>query len=311
MGLDILAIGEALCVFMPSGGRAFRRSDCVYRFTAGAEVNVAVTAARLGLRSGFAGRVGGDMSGEAVIDDMRREGLDVSLVIVDPDAPTGVIVRETTPSVARVNYLRTGSAGSRLRADDIPPASVTGARAVHVSGVTAAISESARQAVTATIEHARSSGVFTSFDVNYRSRLWTTDMAAPVLRELAQGCDLLVGGADEMNLVFGSRDPVVIREVSGCGLVVVTDGASPVAVADSSGTWQEYVDPKTTIDVVGAGDALVGGTLSGVLAGLSNRQAVRQGVRCGSAVVQALGDWAGLPWGRKGVLPESGSEVIR
>ena len=114
-----------------------------------------------------------------------------------------------------------------------------------------------------------------------------------------------------MNLVFGSRDPVVIREVSGCGLVVVTDGASPVSVADSSGTWQEFVNPKTTIDVVGAGDALVGGTLSGVLAGLSNRQAVRQGVRCGSAVVQALGDWAGLPWGSEGVLRDGELEVIR
>lgn len=311
MGLDILAIGEALCVLAPSDGGAFRRADCVHRFTAGAEVNVAVAAARLGLRSGFVGRVGGDMSGEGVIDDMRQEGLDVSLVIVDPDAPTGLIVREATPSVARVNYLRAGSAGSRLHAEDIPPAAVIGARAVHVSGVTAAISESARRAATATIEQARSSGVFTSFDVNYRSRLWSTDVAAPVLRELAHGCDLLVGGADEMDMVFGSRDPVVIRDVSGCGLVVVTDGASPVSAADSSGTWQEYVAPEPTIDVVGAGDALVGGTLSGVIAGLSNRQAVRQGVRCGSAVVQALGDWAGLPWGREGVLPDSGSEVSR
>ena len=114
-----------------------------------------------------------------------------------------------------------------------------------------------------------------------------------------------------MNLVFGSRDPVVIREVSGCGLVVVTDGASPVSAADASGAWQEYVAPVSAIDVVGAGDALVGGTLSGVLAGLSNQQAVQQGVRCGSSVAQSLGDWTSLPWGRDGILPEGVPEVSR
>lgn len=311
MGLDILAIGEALCVLAPSGGTAFRRADCVRRFTAGAEVNVAVAAARLGLRAGFVGRVGGDIAGEGVIDDMRREGLDVSLVRVDPEAPTGVILRESTPSVARVDYLRSGSAGSRLQVDDIPPTAVSDARAVHVSGVTAAISESARRAAVATIERARDCGVLTSFDINYRSRLWTWDEAAPVMQRLAFGCDLLIGGADEMDMAFGSRDPVVIREATQCGLVIVTDGGSPVSAADSSGAWQEHVVPASTIDVVGAGDALAGGILTGLLAGLSNGQAVRQGVRCGSAVVQSLGDWSGLPWGRDGVLTERGSDVRR
>lgn len=311
MDLSVLAIGEALSVFVPPEGRAFRRTDCVRRLTAGAEVNVAVAVARLGLRAGFAGRVGGDMLGEGIVDDLRHEGLDMSHVIVDPNAPTGMILREATSSVARVNYLRSASAGSRLGPGDISPSAIESARAVHVSGVTAAISESARQVAMATLEYAREKGVFTSFDVNYRSRLWSKDVAAPVLRDLASGCDLLVGGADEMEILFESQDPLRIRDASGCSLVVVTDGALPVSVADASRSWQENVVPVAAIDVVGAGDALVGGTLSGLLAGLSNEHAVRQGVRCGSAVVQSLGDWDGLPWGHGGILPEDTQQVSR
>lgn len=311
MSHDLLTVGEALSVFVPRGGVAFRRADVVHRVTAGAELNVAVAVARLGLRSGFIGRVGQDLAGEAVIDDVRREGVDTSHVTVDPQAPTGVIIREIAPQGARVNYLRSGSAGSRLRPDDLPLGALLDARALHVSGVTLALSESARAASTTAVAHARSAGVATSFDLNYRSKLWSEQDAAPVLREAAQGHRVLIGGCDEMAMVFGSLDPKEVRSITGCDLVVITKSDANVVAADESGDWEGAVRPAPETDVVGAGDAFVGGMLAALLAGRSNREAVQQGIWCGGAVVRQLGDWTGLPWGREGILAPSAAEVLR
>lgn len=311
MGYDVLTLGEALAVFVAEDALPLRRAERVHRVTAGAEVNVAVAASRLGLRACFVGRIGQDLAGEAVLDDLRREDLDVDHVVADPSAPTGVIVREASPSSARVNYLRSGSAGSRLGPEDLPLDAIGGARLVHVSGVTAALSSSSRAAARDALAHAHDCGVLTSFDLNYRSRLWSADEAIPVLRELSIGRDLLVGGVDEMNMTFGTSDPVVVREMTASRLVVVSHGGEPVIVADQSGVWQLDVPQVEVEDVVGAGDALVGGTAAGLLAGLTPERAVRQGVLCGSAVVQRLGDWTGLPWGQGGVLSSTGQEVIR
>ena len=304
--VDVVTLGEALTVFKAPVGVAFRRSSSLIRLTAGAEVNVAVACARLGLNSAFIGRVGADLGGEAVLDDLRCEGVDHRGVVIDNVAATGAIVRETTPSGARVSYLRQGSAGSRVCEADLARSLISGARAAHVSGVTAALSDSARQAARAFIDFARQGQAMTSFDINHRSRLWPQEQAAPVLRDLAQGHDLLVGGRDEMTLVFGTDDADEVRQLSGCRLVVVTNGPGPVQVADAEGSWQESTTPVRVVDPVGAGDALVGGTLAGLLGGLSVDLAVKQGMQCGAAVVQAVGDWTGLPWGQAGLLHPSG-----
>lgn len=308
---DLVTLGEALTVFKAPGGVAFRRSAGLLRFTAGAEVNVAVACARLGLRSAFVGRVGSDLGGEAILDDLRCEGIDHRYVVIDDTAPTGAIIRETTPSGSRVSYLRRGSAGSGVSEGDLPTELITGARAAHVSGVTAALSDSARKAAGVFLATARQAGVMTSFDINHRSRLWSQEQAAPVLRELAEGHDLLVGGREEMIMVFGSDDAREVRERSECALVVVTDGSGPVHVASASDTWQEPTTAVTVVDPVGAGDALVGGVLAGLLGGLSVQSAVQQGMQCGAAVVQAVGDWTALPWGSAGVLhPRSGTGQV-
>lgn len=309
--IDLVTLGEALTVFKAPGGVAFRRSSSLLRFTAGAEVNVAVACARLGLRTAFIGRVGADLGGEAVLDDLRCEGVDHRAVVLDDSAATGAIVRETTPSGARVSYLRRGSAGSRMCEADLPAPLIAGARAVHVSGVTAALSDSARQAARRFIAMARQEQAMTSFDINHRSRLWSEEEAAPVLRDLAQGHDLLVGGRAEMMMVFGTDQADQVRQLSGSAVVVVTDGPGPVRVADASGSWQEFPTQVIVVDPVGAGDALVGGILAGLLGGLDVALAVKQGMQCGAAVVQAVGDWTGLPWGQRGLLhPGSGDGQV-
>lgn len=313
MTRDLLVLGEALAAFVPGDGESFRRSAVVRRFTVGAEVNVAVAVARAGLQSAWLGRIGSDLQGFAVLDDLRREGVDTSRVITEDSAFTGVLVRETsTLGGASVSYARSGSAGAQLRPSDVDASALTGFRMAHVSGVTAALNQNSRATARAFLQTAQECGVRTSFDLNFRSKLWSADEAAPVLAELAGMADIVIGGRSEWDLVFATQNLADVH-LPNAQLLIQTAGPDEIKAKEGTVTLCQGVVPAPVRDVVGAGDAFVGGVLAGLLAGLSTQEALRQGAYCGARVVGEVGDWTGLPWGSAGQIniPRDAEEVRR
>jgi len=317
MACDVLCVGEALLAVVPEPATRFRRSEVLHRFTVGAEVNVAVGIARSGLNAEFAGRIGSDLPGSAIRDDLLREGVGISDLLIDEDAPTGMLSRQIDAlGNVEVSYNRRGSAGSRLMPEDLRKHAVESARIVHVSGVTPALSSSAEQTTEALLAMAGAAGVRRSFDMNYRSRLWSPAVAAPVLRTLAASANILIGGVDEYALVFGEADPeraLARAEETGPTLLIMTAGTEPVRMRVAGHTEELPVAPTRAVDPVGAGDGFVAGLLAGLLSGMTERDAVAQGMFVGRSVVSALGDWTGLPWGRKGRIDQvdSTGAVIR
>ena len=110
-----------------------------------------------------------------------------------------------TSTVGRVTYYRRGSAGSRLEPADLPVDTLRAAGVLHVTGLTPALSPTARAATFAAVEEARAAGVPVSFDVNHRAALWADDEAAPVLTDLARRADVLFAGEDEAGLLGRRR----------------------------------------------------------------------------------------------------------
>lgn len=266
---------------------------------AGAESNVAIALARLGHRASWVGRVGPDAMGDLVLRTLRAEGVDVSGVRRDP-ASTGVVFFERRlPTMQRVSYMRTGSAATQLcPADvDVPP----GTRVVHVTGVTAALGALPRAAVFAAVEQARERGALVSVDVNFRSRLWDVDDARPILTDLAARADVVVGSPEELALLGPGTESVPTKELAarliagGATEVVVKDGAGPAFVVTADGTTVEDAREIGVVDSVGAGDAFVGGYLSGLLDGLSVVDRLRRAHVLGAFAVSTVGDWEGLP----------------
>ena len=195
---DLVVLGEALVGLVQEGHGVVRRSETLRRFTVGAEVNVAVAASRLGHRVSWIGRVGEDLSGEAILDDLRLEGVFIDHVHRDTSAPTGLLLREKPPlGATRVSYVRKGSAGSLLSDEDIDEKFVALHKMAHVSGVTPALGPSAHRAADTFLRVALDAGLTTVFDLNYRSKLWSADDAAPALAELANKADIVIGGAAE------------------------------------------------------------------------------------------------------------------
>ena len=146
----------------------------------GAEATVAIGIRRLGIPAAYIGRVGDDAFGRMIIEALRGEGVDVSSVTVDPAAPTGLLLRtRRTADRDVVDYWRAGSAGSRLRPEDIDPEVVAAAGLLHVTGITPALSDTAAAAVGRACDLARRAGVPISFDVNHRSRSGATGRPGP------------------------------------------------------------------------------------------------------------------------------------
>lgn len=259
----------------------------------GAESNVAIGVARLGGQATWLGRVGNDTTGELVHERIARAGVR-TLAITDPGF-TGLMVRyRRTGEFAHVDYHRAGSAGSRLTPADVPPAELTGASIVHVTGITPALSETARAAVFQSVETARAAGVTVSVDVNYRAKLWSRFDAAPVLRDLVSRADVVFAGPDEAAL-FVDGDPVDGLAKLGPTEVIVKDGGRGCVALIDGEHHRAAALPVTVVDPVGAGDAFVAGYLADRLNDATPEQRLRTAIAAGAFAVTVPGDCEGLP----------------
>lgn len=280
---------------------------------AGAESNLAVGVVRLGVPATWLGRVGDDEFGRLVTMALRGQGVRTA-VAVDSSAATGLMVKERrTARAVRVLYYRSGSAGSRLTPEDVDPAVVADAGVLHVTGITPALSSTAREAVFAAVDIARTAGVPVSVDLNYRSALWSPDTAGPVLRELVRRADVLLATEEEARLVVdGADDAALVDELVRLGPrhVLLKQGA---AGSLSSIDGRIHRTPARRVDVVdpvGAGDAFGAGYLSGLCRGLAVEERLDVASAAGAFAVTVPGDWEGLPSTADLSLLDAGEGVV-
>jgi 2-dehydro-3-deoxygluconokinase len=305
--IEVVTLGEALMALVAREAGPLAEATTFEAHVGGAEANVAVGLVRLGHPTAFIGRVGDDGFGTAIRRHLRGEGVDVTMLATDPAAPTGVLVRERRLfGAAAVTYLRNGSAGSRIRPDDVASAlssrALRGARWLHVTGITPALSEHARAAVDRAVELATGSGMTVSLDLNLRRRLWPDDEAAPVLRALTSRADVVFASPDEAAAVTGADagdSPALATALLELGpaVAVIKLGAEG-ALAWGHGeapVHRAALPVAQPIDPVGAGDAFCAGFIAARLEGGDLAWAVEIGAICGASSVAAMGDQAGLP----------------
>ncbi len=312
-------MGETMAVMSGTGVGPLRHESTLRLGVAGAEATVAIGLRRLGVPAAYLGRVGDDELGRAVLMRLRGEGVDVEFVRVDPEAATGLMVKERrTTKVSRVRYYRTGSAGSRLAPADVPESLVVGARVLHVTGITAALSDSCREAVRLGMDLAKAHGVLVSLDYNYRAALWPPEEAREVLRDLTSYADVVFAGDDEARMVADLGLAATPEETLhafaslGAGQVVVKLGAQgALGLADGTVSRVPAI-PIEVLDPVGAGDAFAAGYLAALLRGESFEQRLRWGSRLGAFAVASSGDWEGLPLlDELGLLDRADGDVLR
>lgn len=298
--INVLTVGEAMASLRARG--PLRLGGSLDLSIAGSESNVAIALARLGHDAAWVGRVGADPFGQLVLRTLRAEGVDVGDVRVDPDAPTGMIVFEpASAGRTRVEYRRAGSAGSRIEPEDLDAALARGARVLHVSGITAALSPSAARTVAHAVRGAKATGTIVCLDVNHRSRLWSAEQARRTLTPLLASVDIVVASPDELALIADAGETVESRAQAvldgGPSRVVVKDGVRG-AWSHSRGRGRVLHAPArkaTAVDTVGAGDAFTAGYLSALLDDADEPDRLRRAVTVAAFAVSGRGDWESLP----------------
>jgi 2-dehydro-3-deoxygluconokinase len=265
--LDIVALGEPLIEF----NQAHVEDPNAYVQGFGGDTsNMAIAAARLGARVGYVTRLGGDAFGRLFRDLWAAERVDMSGVVTDADAATGVYFVAHGEHGHEFSYLRAGSAASRMRPDMLPLDVIRSARLLHVSGISQAISASACDTVFAAIDEASAAGMLVTYDPNLRLKLWPLPRARATIAATMARCSWCVPSLDDVLVLFGGGDAasaVAACHRAGAPGVVVKLGAEGCIVSD--GARQQHVPAHrvASVDATGAGDCFDGAFATRLLAG--------------------------------------------
>lgn len=302
MSLDVVTFGEAMMMLVATQPGPLESVDSFVKRTAGAETNVAIGLARLGLRVGWASRLGPDAMGRYLLAALQNEGVDCSHVATVPGQRTGFMFkgRLAEGGDPPVEYHRAGSAASQFQPEQVDATWLTSARHLHATGVFAAISASALATSRHTLALMRAAGRTTSFDTNLRPSLWpSTERMRESINSLAAMADWVLPGIEEGHLLTGAHtapDVAAFYRSQGAKLVVVKLGPDGAYFDGEAGTgWVAGHPVAQVVDTVGAGDGFAAGVISGLLEGLDVPTAIARGAWIGARTVQVLGDTEGLP----------------
>jgi 2-dehydro-3-deoxygluconokinase len=299
--VDMVTLGETLALLQTTGVAALRHARELQLSVGGSESNVAIGMARLGRKARWVGRVGDDELGERVLREIRAEGVEAHGVI-DPDAPTALMIKEQRNSEQlRVTYYRRGSAGSRLQPSDLPDGWVSGAKILHITGITPGLSTSALNTVQKATETARANGTVISLDLNYRRALWDEHAFGGTLRELVPVADIVFGSPHEVTHVVGRCGDSLEAQLEavaklGPGQVVLKLGAEGALALVHGALYRQDAFSVEVVDTVGAGDAFVAGWLAELVSQPDDVGAwISTAAACGAYACTVPGDWEGAP----------------
>ncbi|MCR2802683.1 sugar kinase [Paenibacillus soyae] len=296
--LDVVTFGESMGLITPDDGRSLETTQRLTRGFGGAESNTAIGLARLGIQVGWFGHLGDDSLGRSILKQIRGEGVDTSRVRLNEYASTGLMLREVLDDRLAVHYYRSGSAASRMTPNSLDEAYIAQAGFLHLTGITAAISASARATVHEAIRMAKKHGVKVIFDPNIRLKLWSIEEARPILLELAKEADYFLPGLDELKLLYETDElPDMLNRIAELNAISVIKGGDNCSylVEKNNVTAVPFVRASRVVDTVGAGDAFCAGFITGLVWRKPLEECVKLASLLGSLIVQVNGDWEGLP----------------
>jgi 2-dehydro-3-deoxygluconokinase len=249
----------------------------------GAELNVAVALANLGVSTEWVSALPDNPLGRRVVDELRRHGVDTGHVVWKPEARLGLYFLEegAYPRPSQVLYDRQGSAITRMVEGDVDwGEALRDARVLHVTGITPALCDSCRQRTEEAVRAAGAAGVKVSLDTNYRSKLWSPAEAQECLEALLGDVNLLFTSPSDLEAVFGrSGAPEDMAaelrsrySLEAVALSLRVPGSAQGRLCRQSllltdRLWASEAVEHDVVDALGAGDAFTAGVLYGWLQG--------------------------------------------
>jgi len=305
---DLIAFGEVMVRLAPPHFQRIEQARAFDIEVGGAELNTAVGLARLGRSVEWVSAVPDNPLGRVVVNRTREAGVNTNFVQTTAGR-CGLYFLEfgAAPRASSILYDRTDSSISRAVPGQFDwPRIFAGAKWFHVTGITAALSANAAEVVAEALRVAKASGLGTSIDLNYRSKLWTPAEAGKTMATLIGGVDLLVateGDAEQLFDIRAASFTEVAKQFAerfGVKHVAGTKRETPLvwrnrfgAVGYANGQFHETPWYEVEIvDRLGAGDALASGLIHGLLDG-DFAKGLEYGAAMGAIKHTIPGD---LPW---------------
>lgn len=293
----LVTFGETMLRLTPSEGR-LETTDQLDVHVGGAESNVAVAAAQLGVDATWLSKLPDSPLGRRVVAGIRQHGVEPAVIWSEEDRQglyyldPGLEPRDTD-----VIYDRADSAVTTATPEELPVRRVREADAFYTSGITPALSETLKETTGRLLESARGADTTVMFDLNYRSKLWPPEEARVTLSELLPAVNLFVIAERDAATVFGRDgkpidEAAVLADEFGLETVIVTRSeAGAVAYHDGTIHEQSAFD-ATSAHPVGTGDAFVGGFLARYLDGGALDKALEYGAATAALKRTVPGDVA-------------------
>ena len=316
--LDLIAVGRSsVDLYGEQIGGRLEDMGSFAKYVGGSPTNTAVAAARLGLNAGLLTRVGADHMGRFIREQLVREGVDVRGVLADSQRLTALVVlgirdRETFPLI----FYRENCADMALCEQDLDGTWLKSARAVLING-THLSTPGVFAASVGAARHVKAVGGKVVFDVDYRPVLWglapkdlgedrfvANEAVTQRLQSVLPLCDLIVGTEEEIRILGGTSETITalknIRVLTSATLVCKRGEQGCVAFPDSvpddiEGGLVAPGFPVEVYNVLGAGDAFMGGYLRGWLRNQPIEECCRLGNACGAIVVSRHGCASAMP----------------
>ena len=291
---DIITLGEAMIVFIAENMGDFSEIESFSKGIAGAELNVSIGLSRLGHKVNYITRMGDDVFGHHIKSKIEKEGIISKDISLSRNYTTGFYFKtKEVNDDPKVHYFRKNAAVITMNRDIIEEVDFEGARFLHITGITAALSADTLDALYAAIEKARANNMFISFDPNIRKHLWKSEECmVDTLNALASRCDLVLPGIKEGKTLTGKDTKEEIADFylkRGAKAVIIKLGEEGAYLKTET---EDKVIPgfvvKEVVDTVGAGDGFATGVLSALLDGESYEQACVRGNAIGARMITSI-----------------------
>lgn len=274
-----LIIPYAAALKAKSGEAPFADAD-VRPVEGGSAANTACALARLGIPVLFAGTCGKDAYGQMLRDGLLREGVDVSLLRMEPDKPTQLVLLVLNERGDRTAFACPAHLGSQhaILPEQIPD-DITGRIAwLHVNGMMLRENPAA-QTQLSLMERCRAAKIPVSFDVNVRVEALRDRTFFENLQRAGALSDVILGSAaDEIPALANEHDPErAAQKLAANGTVVISrNGEFGADLYRGETRLHSPAFPVSVVDTVGAGDTFDGAFIAAMLSGFTETDALTE-----------------------------------
>lgn len=306
MSKKVVTLGEIMLRLSTPDFKRFVQADTFDITYGGGEANVAAALCNYGLHGTFVTRVPDNPIGQAAINHLRRYGVDTQYILRGGER-LGIYFLETGASM-RASQVVYDRAGASIADADVSEFDfdkiLDGAVWFHTTGITPALSDKAAALTEAALKAAKSKGITTSIDLNYRKKLWSKEKAREVMTRLCHYVDVCIGNEEDADTTLGFKAAHTdvtkgelhldgfkdvfrqMKEKFGFKLIAsslresysASDNGWSALVYDGNEFYHTKEYKVRIVDRVGSGDSFASGLIYGLVSGMAMPEAAEFGV---------------------------------